>query len=62
MELATIAAGAATAWLADKAAQSVGVDLTKVAKKAADEVIDTAAAIARLPANTSIGRIINTFA
>nr|WP_198983444.1 hypothetical protein [Herbaspirillum sp. ASV7] len=60
MELATLATGAATAWLADKAAQSVGIDLGKVAKTAVDDVVGVAAAVARLPGNVNIGRIINT--
>ncbi|MBO9535317.1 hypothetical protein [Herbaspirillum sp.] len=62
MEMATIASGAATAWLANKAAQSVGVDLTKVAKRVADDAIDAAGTVLRLPANINIGRIINTIA
>lgn len=60
MELATLASGAATAWLADKAAQSVGIDLGKVAKTVVDDVIGAATTVARLPANINIGRIINT--
>ncbi|MBG7619934.1 hypothetical protein I5R65_10705 [Herbaspirillum sp. AP02] len=60
MELATLASGAATAWLADKAAKSVGIDLGKVAKTAVDDVIGAATTVARLPANINIGRIINT--
>lgn len=62
MEMATIASGAATAWLANKAAQSVGVDLTKVAKTVANDVVDAAGAVLNLPANINIGRIINTIA
>lgn len=61
MELATIATGAATAWLADKAAQSVGIDLGKTAKKAVDEVVGAAATVAGLPSNIHIGSIIDTF-
>ncbi|ALU89957.1 hypothetical protein RB25_11155 [Herbaspirillum rubrisubalbicans] len=60
MELATLASGVATAWLADKAAQSVGIDLAKVARTAMDDVVGAAATVARLPANVNIGRIINT--
>lgn len=60
MELATIAGGAATAWLANKAAQSVGIDLGKVATAAVDEVAGVVQSALKLPANTSIGRIINT--
>lgn len=48
MELATIASGAATAWLVDKAAQSVGIDLGKVAKAAVDDVVGVATTVARL--------------
>ncbi|NUU01749.1 hypothetical protein [Herbaspirillum robiniae] len=62
MEMATIASGVATAWLANKAAESVGIDLTKVAKEAADDVIGAVAAVGRLPSNINIGRIINTIA
>ncbi|BEV16083.1 hypothetical protein HBDW_28710 [Herbaspirillum sp. DW155] len=62
VELATIASGVATAWLADKAAQSVGVDVGKVAQAAVGEVVDAAKSVARLPANVNIGRIINTIA
>ncbi|EJN06915.1 hypothetical protein [Herbaspirillum sp. YR522] len=62
MELATIAGGAATAWLANKAAQSVGIDLTKVATTAVDEVAGAVKSALKLPANSSIGRIINTIA
>ncbi|MFJ3047885.1 hypothetical protein ACIPEN_18815 [Herbaspirillum chlorophenolicum] len=62
MEMATIASGAATAWLVNKAAQSVGVDLTKVAKNVANDVVDTVGAVLSLPANVNIGRIINTIA
>ena len=60
MELATLATGAATAWLAEKAAQSVGVDLGKAVKTAVDDVVGVATTVARLPANINIGRIINT--
>lgn len=60
MELATLASSVATAWLADKAAQSVGIDLAKVARTAMDDVVGAAATVARLPANVNIGRIINT--
>lgn len=59
MEIATIATGAATAWLADKAAQAVGIDLKKVAQNAVNDVASILT-IPSLPANTSIGRIINT--
>ena len=62
MEMATIASGAATAWLANKAAQSVGVDLGKVAKTVANDAVDVAGAVLSLPANINIGRIINTIA
>lgn len=62
MEMATIASGVATAWLANKAAESVGIDLSKVAKSAVDDVVGVATTIARLPSNVNIGRIINTFA
>ncbi len=60
MELATIASGAATAWLVDKAAESVGIDLGRVAKAAVDDVVGVATTVARLPSNVNIGRIINT--
>ncbi len=60
MEMATIASGVATAWLADKAAHAVGLDLGKIAKTAVDEVVGAATTVARLPANVNIGRIINT--
>lgn len=71
MGMATIATGMATAWLADQAAQSVGLDLGKAAKEtmdgvakaakhAVDDVVGTVAAVGRLPSNISIGRIINT--
>lgn len=62
VELAAIASGVATAWMADKAAQSVGVDVGKVAKAAVGDVVDAAKSVARLPANVNIGRIINTIA
>lgn len=62
MEMATIASGAATAWLANKAAQSVGVDLAKVAKTVVNDAVDAAGAVLSLPANINIGRIINTIA
>lgn len=62
VELATIASGVATAWMADKVAQSVGVDVGKVAKAAVGDVVDAAKSVARLPANVNIGRIINTIA
>ncbi len=60
MEMATIASGVATAWLADKAAHAVGIDLGKIAKTAVDEVVGAATVAARLPGNVNIGRIINT--
>ncbi|MBP0599473.1 hypothetical protein J8I26_15250 [Herbaspirillum sp. LeCh32-8] len=62
MEMATIASGVAVAWLADKAAQSVGIDLGKVAKEAVDDVVGVASVVSRLPTNVNIGRIINTIA
>jgi hypothetical protein len=60
MDMATISGATGAAWLADKAAKSVGVDLTKIAKDTVDGVVDTVGAVLRLPANINIGRIINT--
>ncbi len=61
MEIATIASGVATAWLANKAAEAVGVDLTKVAHRAVDEVAGAVNSAISLSVNPNIGRIINTW-
>jgi len=55
MEIASIASGIATAWLAKKAVEVVGLDLTKVAHNVVGEIAGLA-----LPSNPKIGRIINT--
>lgn len=62
MEIGTIASGVATAWLANKAAEAVGVDLTKVANRAVDEVAGAVNSAIHLSLNPNIGRIINTWA
>lgn len=55
MEIASIASGIATAWLAKKAVEAAGLDLTKVAHNVVGEIAGLA-----LPSNPNIGRIINT--
>lgn len=55
MEIASIASGIATAWLAKKAVEAVGLDLTKVAHDVVGEIAGSV-----LPSNPLIGRLINT--
>ncbi|MFL9925929.1 hypothetical protein PQR62_16755 [Herbaspirillum lusitanum] len=60
MEIATIATGVATAWLAKKAVETVGGEVGKAAGHVIDEVVGFVTP--SLPANLNIGRIINTWA
>ena len=55
MGIASVANGIATAWLAKKAVEVVGLDLTKVANNVVGEITGLA-----LPSNSQIGRFINT--
>ena len=58
MEIASLATGVATAWLAEKAVEGVGLDLTKVANHVVDDVVGLISPA--LPANPNIGRNVNT--
>jgi len=58
MEIASLATGVATAWLAKKAVEGIGLDLTKVANHVVDDVVGLFSPA--LPANPKIGRNINT--
>lgn len=58
MEIASLATGVATAWLAKKAVEGIGLDLTKVANHIVDDVVNLVSP--GLPANPNIGRNVNT--
>jgi len=58
MEIGSLATGVATTWLAKKAVEGIGLDLTKVANHVVDDVIGLVSPA--LPANPNIGRLINT--
>lgn len=60
MEIVSIASGVATAWLAKKAVEVVGLDLTKVAHNVVDEIAGLVNLGPSLPSNPNIGRNINT--
>jgi uncharacterized membrane protein (DUF441 family) len=58
MEIASLATGVATAWLAKKAVEGIGLDLSKVASHVVDDVVNLVGP--SLPANPKIGRNVNT--